>query len=320
MFFIKSTFGSFHLIRIRAIQIKRMFLGAGLYGLILLPIFLLSIFISFNYFKKAEFAPFICLGLFTICFYIQFIRDDLTFIHHKMASPFIELYIEYAVLSLPLLLPALFTENKNWFIIYFIMLLAVPLWNPTSRKSTKHTMISKIINPSDFEWISGIRKSYLSLITLWFFAFSTCWLKFAPLFILWVVTTLFISFYETGEPLHLLRARNEKPLNFLRNKSYRHMLYHLVICLPVLTINTLVYPEFWLINLLFLTTQISLLIFYIYFKYTMYIPEHNLKANSIITGVVSISSLVPYLFPIPVIMASYYFFKAKNNLNSFLYD
>jgi hypothetical protein len=180
--------------------------------------------------------------------------------------------------------------------------------------------ISSIIPASHFEWISGFRKSFLLLIPLCILAIGFCWFKILPLFLLWFITFIITSFYNEFEPVHILREGGYSSKRFLRQKLYQHSGYLLLLYTPVLLINTIFNFEYWIVNLLFIPVQLSLLCFAICFKYSVYEPSKNLTAGSLILTMVSLCALIPYLLPVPLVMTFIYYRKAKNNLDNYLND
>jgi hypothetical protein len=128
------------------------------------------------------------------------------------------------------------------------------------------------------------------------------------------------EFYKEFEPIQILREGNYSSNQFLRQKLYRHSKSLLIIYVPVLLINTIFNFEYWAVNLLFIPVQLSLLCLAICLKYSAYQPAKSSAGNSIIFAFVSLGSVIPFLLPVPLVMALIYYGKAKNNLNNYLND
>ena len=256
-----------------------------------------------------------------VCLILQINRPDLDFVHRKLPHPFLELYSEYACIIFFFTAPSLLTPHPFCFLISYGLLIAIPLYRPVSINSTAFKKLSRIISPKDFEWISGIRKTYLILIPVYLLALSISWLKIATLALLWLITSVLVSFYEENEDLSMLKANGKKPGVLIRQKFFRHSRYMLLLYTPVLSLNIFFLGFDWLgVNLLFLLTQLAALAFAVFFKYTLYEPHTHLKANSILSGLMVIGSCLPFFLPVPMGMAILYYYKAKKNLNNYLYD
>ncbi len=256
-----------------------------------------------------------------ICFILQSNRPDIDFVYRKLPHPYLEIYAEYACLIFFFTSPSLLTPHPYFFLMSYGLLLAVPLYRPVNNNSTTFKKLSRILSPKDFELISGFRKTYLVLIPVYLLALCTSWLTIAPLVGLWLITGILVSFYEENEDLVMLKANGNKPEDLLRQKFLRHGRYLLLLFIPVLSLNAFFLGPDWLwINFLFLLTQLAALAFAVFFKYTLYEPHTRMKANSILSGLMVIGSCVPFFFPVPMGMALCYYFKAKKNLNNYLYD
>lgn len=311
---------SFHLIRIRFLQIKRISSGLGIYNIFLIATYLFAIYSSYVYLQHPTYAYLICILSLLICFGLHFSRPDINFVFKHFEKPLFEIYSEYALLIFPFLFTLLFSSHWYYFFLTYAVLFPISSIKPFSRQQTRMKNLSSYIKPENFEWISGIRKLHIPLIIFYFLAFVSSWIKVVPLFFLWLMTTIFISFYEEGESLIILKCRQEKAHQLLFRKALNHSGYMILLCLPVLVINSAFNRDFLVINVLFLFTQIILLLFCIFFKYTMYEPNAKMGANNIMMGIISIGSLIPFFLPVPLIMAIIYYYKANKNLNRYLHD
>jgi hypothetical protein len=146
------------------------------------------------------------------------------------------------------------------------------------------------------------------------------WFRILPLLLLWFITVSIASFYTECEPLHILKEGNFSSNRLLNRKLMRHSKYLLLLFSPLLVINTIFNPEFWILNIIFIPIQLSLMCYAICLKYSTYIPNKKPIGNSIILSLVSLGSIIPYLLPIPLLMAVFTYRKAKMNLNNYLND
>ena len=259
-------------------------------------------------------------GTFTLaflCFSIQSVRNDKGFIYLHSESYHFSLYTEYFLLTLPFTVLCLFTTQWYCFLLLQAILFLVPYNKFTIRQRTFFKNISALIPSSNFEWISGFRKSFALIIPVYLLALGFCWLKIVPLFLLFFLTMLIISFYNECESLLILHAGNDALKNFLFKKLLSHSVYLIILYLPVLIINAIFNKNFLILNFLFLLSQISVLLFAICFKYCNYEPNKLQFGNNIIVMLVSACAAVPVLLPVPVAVAAKYYFRAKENLKQY---
>ena len=212
--------------------------------------------------------------------------------------------------------------SNNWlcYPILLISLAALPQFRYRFKQKTYFKNIGAVILPSNFEWISGFRKSFFYLIPIYILALAFCWVRIFPLFLLWFVTVTIASFYQECEPLQILKEGSMSPQKFLKRKMIQHSKMLFLLYAPVLIANTVFNTGNWFVNLLFIPTQIALLCFSICLKYSNYYPNKNLIMNNMILALVSVGSIIPYFLPVPLLMAFDYYSKAKNNLKNYLND
>lgn len=308
------------LLKIRLIQIIRELNNAG-FGIIILPGIVISlIYASFIVFRRTPDAYYLTIFLFLISFSVHSYRKDSQFVLNHIQNPLSEMYTEYFVLTFPFMVTSLFTSNWFCYPLFLLALAAVPSAKFTIKKKTWFRNISTIIPASDFEWISGFRKSFLFLIPLYLLAIGFSWFRVLPLILLWFITITIASFYIECEPLHILKEGNQTSGQLIKQKLFRHSKYLVILFFPVLLINMIFNPGYLMLSLLFIPMQLSLLCYAICLKYSTYEPDKYPFGNNIIFSLVSLGSIVPYLLPVPFFLAVYTYRKAKFNLNNYLDD
>jgi hypothetical protein len=301
-------------------QLNREANGLGLYLLIFIAIAAVLSFITYWQYNHNQQAWLIVALLSVICLAIQYNRKDKAFIYKQIHRPYLQLFLEYFILTLPFSITSI--TGKNWF-CFPLMLLALACI-PFLKFQFKHRAVfknlSSIIPASNYEWISGLRKQYIPFISLYLFAVGFSWVRIFPLFLLWFLTILVSSFFLENEPVHILRAENKTARKFLSDKIKINIRYILILySLPVI-INAIVVQEFLIITLLFIPVQLALVSFAICLKYTNYKPNTALLGNNIAFSIIAMLSAVPYFLPLPVIFAIIYFYKAEKKLKLYLHD
>lgn len=291
-------------------------------GTILLPFLIVALsFASFKAYQKFNYAILLTLILFILCVSLHLRRKDKTFAQLHIPDWHFQMYMEYVLICFPFAFTALFTRHFYFFPLLLFLLALIPSMKYQMVQKTRFKNISTLFSPSyAIEWVSGFRTSYLTLIPLYVLAIATCWMRFAPLLILWLLTTSILNFYNEYEALSVLKARQHQTKSFLHQKMKKHGLYLVYFYAPILTINAFFNHDFIDTNILFLLVQLALLFFAINAKYASYVPAQQNIASSIVVALLSIASVVPYLLPIPVLFAVVYYQKAIQNLKHYFHD
>ena len=308
------------LLNIRLIQVKRELNSTGPGVLIILVLLSFLVYAAYTVFLKSPNAYYLTTFLFFVCVSIQSYRNDKQFVYIHIRKPHSEMYSEYMFFTFPFAVSSLYTDNWFCFPTLAAALFLVPYLKFTLKKKTYFASISTFIPATDFEWISGLRRSFGFLIPLYILALGLSWFRALPLLILWFITITIGSFYTECEPLHILREGNLSSAKLLKRKLFRIVKYILILQIPVLVINTFFNQEFWQLNLLFIPLQISFVSYAVFLKYSSYEPNKNAIGNNVVLSVVSLGSIIPYFLPIPLLMAIFTYRKAKTNLNNYLND
>lgn len=311
----------FSLLNIRFLQIKRALQDGGV-GSVLLPFFIIVLsYATFKAYQNQFYGLLLIAGLALFCLSLQIARKDKSFARMQLPQWRLQMCIEYVLLTLPFSLTALFTRHFYYFPFLLCLLWFIPYVQYQPVQKTVFKSISKLF-PSAIaiEWISGFRKSFLSIIPLYIIAVAVCWVRILPLLLLWFITTIILSFYNESEPTVILKANHNSAKQFLNEKINKHSLYITCFYTPVLIVNSFFNPDFVSINLLFVLIQISLVIFGLSYKYSSYVPNQINQAASTTVSMVSIGSIVPFMLPLPVVFALVYYKKALQNLTHYFHD
>jgi hypothetical protein len=312
---------SFALIYIRYLQAIRILKDGGL-GSILLPFLIIGLSIaSYKAYDNMRYGALLTAILVALCVSLHMRRKDKIFAQLHLSKYHLQMYVEYILLTLPFAITTIFTPHFFYYPLLLTLLWFVPYlsYSPTQKTNLKN--ISKLFATAhSIEWVSGLRNSFLTILPLYALALATCWMRFLPLLLLWLITTAILNFYSEHEAIHILRAQHNNAKDFLSEKIKVHCFYVCIFYAPVLILNSIFNHDFIEINVLFLLVQFSLIIFAINAKYSSYIPAQQNLASNISVAIISIASIVPYLLPLPVIFAVVYYNKAIQNLKKYFYD
>lgn len=315
-----GTFAEMKLLYIRWRQGQRELNDLKWYSVVVGLLLLLLVALSGSLHKDAWTAAAQLATLWLYCLTIHFNRGDKAFLRLHLKDSYREMYAEYFVFSLPFAVGVLFTGHWYYFFIYQGLVAIIPLVPSASflGSQPRLRLISRFVGSSDFEYLSGIRKSVFLLLPQYLLALIFSWLYVVPLVLIWLMTITFSSFYFECEPLDVLRSSKKPAPRFLRAKIVSHLKYLLVLYVPVLVVNTLFHPGFWYVNIIFLLLQCSLLAFAITLKYSCYRPNEGLYRNRIVLSIVALGAVLPYFLPVPLLLTAVYYKKALRNLNQFL--
>lgn len=303
------------LVRVRLHQLRRQLNSLGIfYALILLAALCFAIFYTFLAYREKEKSLYVFVASIFILAGIHFSRSDKQFVDRHVDRPVQNMFTEYVVFSLPFTLPALFTSQWFYFPLWVCACFLIAHIKVSFRQRTRFPHLSKIIQPENFEWLSGLRKNLVSLILLWLLAIATSRVRILPLIFLWFMIVTITSFYQQCESLQVLFASSQSPRKLITQKIRSAIALTLLFLVPILVINSIFNPTLILVNAIFLFVQITIIIFAILLKYTTYLPNENLKGNTILMSAVTIGALVPYLLPIPVIMCFRNYGRSIKNL------
>ncbi len=308
------------LLYIRLKQIKREIDGLGLYLIIFVAIALLFSYLAFNQYENSEQAWWLVVLMSAACLTIHYSRKDKPFIYKQLEKPYLHIFSEYALLTLPFSISSIITKNWFCFPLLLLILSGISLLKLQFKRKAVLKNLSALISASNFEWISGIRKQHIFFISLYLVVLGFSWVRILPLFLLWFLTIMIASFFQENEPIYILREGNKTARRLLLDKLKVNIKYILILYSLPIIINAIFVQEFLLIILLFIPTQIALLCFAISLKYATYKPQINQLGNNIAFSIIAILSAMPYFLPIPVILSIVYFYKAEKNLNPYLHD
>ncbi len=309
------------LLYIRYIQIKRELLDTAWLGLLVMFVVLsFLITISFVNMLKTPHVFYFTGALFLGCVGLQLTRIDKSFVHTNIDRPHLNMYVEYVALTFPFSIAIVCTAHWYCYLLLVVALYVVPFIKHTFTTKNYFKKNSSFFSASNFEWISGFRKSYLILIPLYLLAIGFCWFKILPLFILWMTTFVISSFYTECESLQILRAEGLSSKKFMQKKLLQHTSYILLLNVPILLINTAFNLDYWFINLLFVFVQLTLVCFVICLKYSSYIPNNTSTPNGIMMTMVMLGTIIPFLLPIPFLLSIYHYRKVIHNLRFYLHD
>jgi hypothetical protein len=312
----------FTLVKIRLLQLRREIQSLGIfYTLFFAALAVGLVAVIFSQYQQRPNSWAAAGILVALAVAIQIGRTDKEFIFRHLPNPQQAIFTEYFLLSLPFTLPCLLTDNWYCFPAVAAGFLAVA--GLQFHVSGKHTLlpgISRLTGKQNFEWTSGVRKTFPALALVYLLALVFCWVPVLPLFFLWVLTVFATGFYLESEPLMVLQAIAQSPVEFLRKKIVAHGKLLLMLELPALLVVLINQPQFWYVYVVFILLQFLLLSCAILIKYSTYEPNRYLGPNSILVMVAAAGAFIPFLLPLPLVISIRYWRKATQRLHVYLDD
>ncbi|MDR1056874.1 MAG: hypothetical protein LBL90_13940 [Prevotellaceae bacterium] len=125
-----------------------------------------------------------------------------------------------------------------------------------------------------------------------------CFVPYASLVVIWILTLVFSSFYEENESLPVLLATEQPAGKFLKWKITTHLGLYLQFIIPAILVYSIINYQTWHIAVIVLLLCMLNFVFFIVSKYTVYLSETRQPINiSVIMLVLMDNLLSPfYLF------------------------
>lgn len=249
------------LLKLRYLQIRRDL------GYWFIPILLSVFFVSKEISEQSQLYA---LSLGAVCILFLYVyhtnRKDLSFIKHYLAHPLRDVCINYNLLTLSV---SLALALSGWIMIALCLHLFVSLlvFTKINFSGPAFLFIGKHLPSSEFEWISGIRKNFIPLLILFLLALLLSPVKFFGVVALFLMNSIFLSFYSEFEPLPMLNPNNLSAEHFLKQKISFFIKVLLVLNVPLLLVNSVFHPDIIWFNLCFLIGFSMLASFSVYIKY-----------------------------------------------------
>lgn len=187
----------FSLLIVRFCQLKRILSSIGVFRSIIVILLLLLALVSINYYSHSTSAiKIVFISYVLLILYIHFNRNDKAFIYKHIKNPIFSIFFEYLTFSLPIIIILTIYKPLTFPFILFAVLLISSL-NIITNKRSRNNKILKNIPTCHFEWISGFRKYYYSIILLYIISIFLSFIPFVSLVCSTAITIVLISFMIT---------------------------------------------------------------------------------------------------------------------------
>jgi len=266
-------------------------------ALLLVPMLLLH-----EYAQSLQGGMAVAAGAAVLLLSVHNMRRDRRFLIHLTQHPQRIMAVEYLVFSLPLAVLLVAAWNPVALVLLWLVCVIVAYLPAGSEEQNRNGLWGGWIPAQLFEWKAGWRRLGWLMALFYVAASALVWAPYASLFFLWLCIGVTSTFYVENEPLGLLIREELPPARFLQNKIRQHVgLGVAVMALPLLTYLVL-HPDHWIIAVVFGVLNTLQLYYFVVGKYARYRAGVKVQSGSLLTSLVSLSVVVPFLIPISPIL------------------
>lgn len=254
---------------------------------------------------------------------IHWHRKDKRFLKVISKEPILIYFVEYSVLSLPLL--GFFVGFQKWLLLplTFLGILLICLtsfFNFNFQKKGLNNFILAAIPSQYFEWKSGVRKYFWSLLGLFLLGIFGSWNIYVVPAVLFIYSVLVALFFQEGESRLLIEIQELSAKKFLLQKLSSNLALFTLTSLLFVVLFLIFHSHYWYIILMEYFISYCLVVFAITQKYAKYQPNEELTSNNILFGFAVSGFFWPPNLPFIWIMSVYYYFQAIKKLKPILDD
>ena len=320
------------ILKIRLIQAFRVLKEIGLLRILFLIAFMAYII------KHARNSYVVTIITGIILLSIHASRKDKRFLKLNFNRSYLIFFVEYFTLVCPIIVVFCFLRDWENIIVICLFCVLIPriylnlglgnvsslvkiLLNPfSSNLNFKLNIKIPINNPRLFEWISGFRRYFIIIVSIYLLFLAFSFKEYVAPIGLVILSIIVSGFYYFGESREFVELFSRNYKTFLVQKIILSVRYLLVLLMPIVFISLIFQPGTWyyIIGAIIIATLIQIIT--IVFKYALFAENMDLGRNGIIVSINVICILMPFLWPLPIIMGIKYYFKAQNNLKKYLND
>jgi hypothetical protein len=327
------------ILKIRLIQLFRLLKEIGFLRIIVLLVLIafFSLMVQ-QAIKDAGGSYLVSIMAGVILLAIHASRKDKRFAKISFTRVYFIFLMEYLILSLPvIIICSIYGEWKNALLLVLVCFLIPRIYlnlglnnvssvfrillNPfRSNLNFRLNIRIPVKNPKSFEWISGFRRYFIIIIPVYlvFLAFSfKANVALVGIVVMSIITS---GFYYYGEPREFVELFSGNYRTFVFQKIGLSVKYLFIMLLPMVVIAFIFQINTWYytIGALLLAGLIQTIT--IIFKYALFSQNTDLGRNGMIVFFNVLCLLLPFFWPLPVIMGIRYYFKAQNKLKEYIDD
>lgn len=327
------------ILKIRLSQVIRVVKEIGLLRILFLIAFISFVsLLIFQAIKQTRNSYVVVIITGFILLSIHASRKDKRFLKMNFNRSYLIFLVEYFTLACPIIVVFCFFKDWENIIVICLFCLLIPriylnlglgnvpsvikiLLNPfSSNLNFKLNVKIPINNPMLFEWISGFRRYFIIIVPIYLLFLTFSFKAYVAPVGLVILSIIVSGFYYYGESHEFIELFSGNYKTFLVQKIKLNARYLFVLLMPIVLISLIFQPGTWyyIFGAIVIATLIQIIT--IIFKYALFAENVDLGRNGIIVSINVICILMPFLWPLPIIMGIKYYFKAQNNLKKYLND
>jgi hypothetical protein len=245
-------------------------------------------------------------------------RKDKIFTRTYLAHGSVQVLLNYNVSLLPATVGMMWSGRWLQALCCHLLVSVIPVIN-TDIRFPKLRVAGKWVPAAHFEWLSGIRQHFFSIVFLSLLALFLSPVKLFGVAALFLLNCVFLGFYSLSEPRIMLNPHALPIRDFLARKTRFFLLAISLVNLPVLLINSIFNPEVTWINGGFLCGFLLLAANMVHIKYAGYEPNQNQGFSGDMLVLVT-SIFIPYLLPVGILLYFHNRKKSRQHLTYYLDD
>lgn len=308
------------LINIRAKQLSRMTKDLGIFW----SLFFVVLFGGIGWIVVLQLLEtpnkFVIVALFLLAILaLQLKRKDRGFVRLIADFPPKVFWVEYLILSIPLLVILLVLGEWLMMLLVPIILLGISFVHFSTNHRALNNFLIEWIPSEAFEWKAGVRKYFYLLVILQFIGLLGFYYVGPIPVVVYFLGVFIIGFYQECESELLLMVGERNPNQFLLRKIFLGLGLFALMISPMVVLFLLFHPGYWYIPLLLFLLIGSVLVYVILLKYAFF-EANTIKSSNVFWAIWGIGALfLPPFLPVVWVLSIYFYFKATNKLKPYLY-
>jgi len=226
----------------------------------------------------------------------------------------------FLMLSSPVLVAFLFTGDWLYAGVLLSFCAIMPFTRKTMVNPDKWFMsMGNFLPYKYFEWRSGLRQYGLAISVLLLVGLGLSFLPWVVPLVLFFLTLNTSVFYLFGESKELLVACGKSPGHLIGSKIKGHLKLFYTMVSPLVLLSVIFHHDTTSLLVLLYVLVISLFAGTnaILFKYVSYTPGARFDNNTLLQGLMLAFFLVPFLMPVPILMAFINYRRSLKNLKTY---
>ena len=222
----------------------------------------------------------------------------------------------FLLMSSPILLAFLLVKQWTYlsFVIAFCFLISLTQ-SYLIKPDVLFVNIGNFLPCHNFEWKTGLRQYGLAVCTLLLIGLGLSFYVATVPLVIFFLTLNTAVFYLNGESKELLSAMSDSPRDLIWKKIKTHLVTFYSMLLPLIVLFLVFNYVYWYVLAYVLVVSLIVNINAIIFKYASYEPGATFDDNTVLQALSMVSFLVPFTFPIPIILSIVNYRKALNRLS-----